>query len=191
MYNKSIFDKELNLITNEEYRNFISKCLDNVPEYFWIIPASSSGEHHPSADLGEGGLLRHTKACVQVGLDLLRCEQFVEDNNDNRDIVIGALLLHDCIKNGFEDSGHTDFFHPVNASTFIGQNHESLLDYNWYNYILTIRRCIESHMGKWNTNKECEYNLNTPSSPIEKLVHLADYIASRKYTVMDEIGLFI
>jgi len=192
MYNKTIFNKELSLITNEEYRDFISMCLDNAPDYFWTIPASSSGKYHPSADLGEGGLVRHTKACVQVGLDLLKCEQFIYDNDDNRDIVIGALLLHDCIKNGFGYSEHTDFLHPQYAYEFITgtlNNEDSLSDFTAYLIRLT-RMCVKTHMGKWNTSKYSNDVLPTPSNDFQKIIHLADYIASRKYIVMDEIRLF-
>lgn len=192
MYNKSIFNKELSMITNEEYRNFISQCLDNVPTYFWEIPASSSGKYHPSADLGEGGLARHTKACVQVGLDLLRSEQFIYEDDDNRDVVIGALLLHDCIKNGFENNGQTEFLHPRYAYEFITDalnNENSLSDFTVYLIRLT-RMCVKTHMGKWNTSKYSDDVLQTPNNDFQKLIHLADYIASRKYIVMDEIRLF-
>lgn len=191
MYNKSIFSKELSMITNEEYRNFISKCLDNVPIYFWEIPASSSGKYHPKADLGEGGLVRHTKACVQVGLDLLRSEQFLEDDEENRDIIIGALLLHDCIKNGFKNSGHTEFLHPQYAYYFITK----ILNYGAYSekvrsYAVLTRMCVKSHMGKWNTSEYSDVVLPTPTNDFQKLVHMADYIASRKWCNMSKIGLF-
>lgn len=191
MYNKSIFNKELSMITNEEYRKFISKCLDNVPTYFWRIPASSSGKYHPKADLGEGGLVRHTKACVQVGLDLLQSEEFLYDDTENRDIIIGALLLHDCIKNGFENSGHTEFLHPQYAYEFITDIfNDEVYDEEVVSYAHLVRMCIKSHMGKWNTNKYSDDVLPTPTDDFQKLVHMADYIASRKWCNMNEINLF-
>jgi len=178
-----IFEKELNYITNEELKEFIIECLEKAPEYFYHVPASSSGKYHPKMDLGEGGLIRHTKACVGVGIDLLRCEQFIENSKWNIDIVVSSLLLHDTIKNGFEDSGHTLSEHPLLACDFI----ENVFNKNNYNEkCITIQKelikyCIKSHMGKWNMDKEEKEILPKPKAEIEKLVHLADYIASRKY----------
>jgi len=194
MYNKSIFEKELNLISNERYRNFISKCLDNVPEYFWRIPASSSGKYHPKADLGKGGLIRHTKACIQVGLDLVRSEIFEKDIDVVRDLVIGSLLLHDCIKSGFEHSGHTEFLHPIYASDFINNIYEkesdAYINEDLLNCMSLTVMCIRSHMGKWCIDDKTGKTLPVPINELNKLVHLADYIASRKYIDMNEIGLF-
>lgn len=194
MYNKSIFNKELNMITDKQYRNFISKCLDNVPTYFWSIPASSSGKYHPQADLDEGGLVRHTKSCVQVGLDLLQSEIFFKENDHDKDIVIGSLLLHDCLKNGVENSEHTEFLHPLYASNFIIKEFNEVPDK--LERVETICKigitcmCIESHMGKWNTSDKSNEKLPIPETELQKLVHMADYIASRKYCNMNDIMLF-
>ena len=202
MYNKSIFNKELNMITDKQYRDFISKCLDNVPTYFWSIPASNSGKYHPQADLGEGGLVRHTKSCVQVGLDLLRSEIFFEENDYDKDIVIGSLLLHDCLKNNIENSGHTEFLHPLYARIFIFNQlndirllkvyHKMTIDdfISLEDKVAITANCIASHMGKWNTSYKCNEQLPLPENELQELVHMADYIASRKYCNMNDIRLF-
>lgn len=187
--NHEIFTEELNQISDEKLRSFVTYCLDNAPKYFYHIPASSSGKYHPKQDLGEGGLVRHTKAVVKVGLDLLGCEQFVEDNNYNRDIVISAGLLHDLLKSGTTDTGHTIFEHPKLAVKFIGEcmnNYKNKKDLQ-IPIMYSIIRCVERHMGKWNTNKERNQKLYKPETPIEKLVHLADYIASRKYINFEDL----
>lgn len=187
--NHEVFQEELNQIFSEELREFISYCLDNVSNYFYHVPASSSGKYHPSQDLEEGGLIRHTKAVVRVGLDLLRSEVFVDDCDYFRDVIISACLLHDTFKNGVEDIGHTMSNHPTLASDFISKVYEDTdIIKDRYNIIGGIEECIESHMGKWNTDKETgEEILPKPESEIEKLVHLADYIASRKYIDMSQL----
>lgn len=179
-----IFEKELNYITNEELKAFIIECLEKAPKYFYHVPASSSGQYHPKQDLGEGGLIRHTKAVVQVAMDLIRCRQF-NPSYMYKDEIISACILHDVIKNGFEDSEHTLKEHPLLASKFI---------YNlWYKNekytningsINAIMDMIKSHMGIWNEDSEGYQILPLPNTEIEKLVHLADYIASRKYVDM-------
>ena len=51
--------------------------------------------------------------------------------------------------------------------------------------IAAAASCIETHMGKWNTSKHSEVVLPRPKTAIQYMVHLADYIASRKCTKFD------
>ena len=67
-----IFEKEINLIKNEQIKNFIRDFLKQVPDYFFKTAASSTGKYHPSYALGEGGLVRHTKAAVRIAYELFR-----------------------------------------------------------------------------------------------------------------------
>lgn len=186
MYTVLAFTKELEYIENEDLRYFVTQCLIQAPKYFYRVPASSSGKYHPKQDLGEGGLVRHTKAVVQVAMDLIRCEQFLS-SKESKDEIISACILHDVIKNGFEDSGKTDIEHPLLACEFIEKIFLSNEDYDkiWTKKNL-IQCYIKSHMGIWNKDKKGneilpligEYN------DCGLLVHLADYIASRKYVDM-------
>lgn len=198
------FKEELNMIKNDEFRRFIIDCLKNVPSYFYEVPASSSGKYHPAQDLGEGGTVRHTKTCVGIGLDLLRTNQVVLDNecneDYNNDIVIGALLLHDSFKNGLENSNHTVADHANYAAALVTKMYEyqtnnkyieKYLKYfehikpNKYNfnhaYIVQLGDCILAHAGQWNCDYDGNVILPVPTNSLEVLVHLADYIASRKY----------
>jgi hypothetical protein len=188
--NHEVFTEELNQISDEKLRGFVAEFLDTtIPKYFYHVPASSSGKYHPKQDLGEGGLVRHTKAVVRVALDLLRCEQFVEDTSENRDIAIISCLLHDTFKNGIEDSGYTVSEHPLLASEFFSKNllycHCPSFNETFRNW--TISSCIESHMGIWNKDREGNEILPKPETEFQKLVHMADYIASRKYINFEDL----
>ena len=65
------FAAELTLITDPGIRAFTEKCIEELPDYFFRVPASSTGKYHPRISLGEGGLLRHTQMAVQIAADLL------------------------------------------------------------------------------------------------------------------------
>lgn len=175
----SIFETELDYISNPQIRKFTEEVLLNVPEYFFKIPASSSGRYHPSYALGEGGLVRHTKAAVGIAVELFKVS--VKGYTDEeKDIVISALILHDTAKNGFEGSSGTITEHPLEITKFIysNSNLKSILPKETLNTILS---CINSHMGKWNFDyKNRKAVLPKPQSRLEQLVHMADYIASRK-----------
>lgn len=177
MTNSETFSKELGYIADSELRLFVGKVLDDLPDYFSTVPASTSGKYHPSYALGKGGLVRHTKAAVGIARELLRAEIF-NINNSSYDIIYAALILHDGLKCGFGED-HTVFLHPFLMSAFVD---DATLKFGYFNKcaICTIRKCIESHMGKWNTNSEIAVTLPTPETALEKLVHLSDYLASRK-----------
>lgn len=182
-----VFEKELNYIKNEKLKEFIIECLEKAPEYFYNISASSSGKYHPKQDLGEGGLVRHTKAVVQVAMDLIRTEQF-HSAKKCKDEIISACILHDVIKNGFENSGETVLEHPLLANDFIEKMF--LVSNKNYNHIWINKNIIQSmvitHMGIWNKDKDGKEILPPIGSynHLGLLVHLADYIASRKYIDM-------
>ena len=99
-----IFRNELGMIQNELMRDFIGYCVDYLPDYFFEIPASSSGKFHPPYALGHGGLMRHTKAAVKIAYDLVRLEQ---NQHLDSDLIIAALILHDGIKRGTEEQDYT------------------------------------------------------------------------------------
>lgn len=100
--NSEIFATELSYIINDTLRTFIAQCLDGLPDYFRHIGASTSGKYHPAYTLGEGGLVRHTKAAVGIAKELIRAELPFADILDDldTDIIYSALLLHDGLKCG-------------------------------------------------------------------------------------------
>ena len=65
------FRTEIRYIRNARLADNIKKMIELLPDYFFEIPASSTGKYHPSFALGEGGLVRHTKAAVRIGHELL------------------------------------------------------------------------------------------------------------------------
>lgn len=179
-YNIDYFKHELSEIKDENIRNFTIKTLEKVPSYFWEVPASSTGKYHPSYALGEGGLVRHTKAAVNIALELFRCETIQSYTNKEKDIIISALILHDTFKSGLNHSKYTVTEHPLIASKFIKEQPDlcELVSKEILNEILD---CIETHMGQWTTDfKTKQEVLQKPKNGRQKFVHMCDYLASRK-----------
>ena len=71
MNKKEIFYDEINYIKDENLRKSLGELIELLPDYFFREPAASTGKYHPSYAQGEGGLLRHTKAAVRIGYELL------------------------------------------------------------------------------------------------------------------------
>ena len=185
---KVVFEKELNLIKDERYRRFAEYCIDRLPQYFYSIPASSTGKYHPEYSLGQGGLVRHVKAAVRIAADIMSLRQNeymrktpgLNTEYEIWDIVIVALLLHDGFKSGFVQEKYTRFDHPT---LMAGKIHEWGKDCEYVpeNFIKRVASAVASHMGEWNTNPYTDKVLPLPETEIQMFVHMCDYLASRKY----------
>lgn len=163
------FNKELSYIKNNEILVMTEQAINILPEYFFKIPASSSGKYHPLFSLGEEGLYRHTTFAVGVAVDLFN---IVEFNQDEKDCIISSLILHDGFKQGRVSGGHTDKLHPIicaNELYKLWQNYDN-------DYKDIIINAIASHMGQWDEKGK----LPKPVSKLDKFVHTCDYLASRK-----------
>jgi 23S rRNA maturation-related 3'-5' exoribonuclease YhaM len=174
-----IFKKEISYINLSNIKQFVSNALLTIPDYFFEIPASSTGKYHPSYALGTGGLVRHTKAAVGIAYELFRVEMF-KYTDEEKDCIIASLILHDTYKSGLNHSTFTVTEHPIIAVEQFSQNDEltSLLSENQKNIIFD---CIAHHMGQWTQDYKSKRDvLEKPETKISKFMHLCDYLASRK-----------
>lgn len=173
------FNKEINYIVNSRIKNSLIFMLDKLPEYFYYVPASSTGKYHPSFSLGEGGLLRHTKAAVRIAYELFNDESINNFTQDEKDLIIFSLTLHDGLKSGLNKSEYTLFEHPILMSNYIREYKDSLeLEADEVDFVC---RCIETHMGPWTKNYKGEEVLTPPKDKYQRFVHMCDYLASRKF----------
>jgi len=177
-----IFETELGYIKDEKIRNFAESTLNKLPDYFFEIPASSSGRYHPKFSLGEGGLIRHTKVAVRIAVDLLSLEM-MKYTDTEKDIVIASLLLHDGMKCGENGTG-TVLLHPTIMADFLTNDAELniLIDSD---ILEQIKGCISSHMGSWAYDYKDKYKKNQllpkPKNKLQSITHIGDYLSSRRY----------
>ena len=174
------FDKEINYINNPRYKENIKILIDLLPDYFFEVPASSTGKYHPSFALGDGGLVRHTKVAVRIAKELFNDESVSGAYTHNeKDLMMMALIMHDGLKSGLKKSQYTNFDHPLLVSNYIKENKDKLsLNEKEINFLCNV---IESHMGPWNTNSYSNVILPKPETRYQRFVHMCDYLASRKF----------
>lgn len=170
-----VFNKELNLINDENIRKNAQIILDNLPDYFYNIPAASTGKYHPKFANTDKGLVKHTKVAVFFANTLFGIYKF---DSHTKDIIIVSLLIHDGLKKGFVEEKYTRFDHPLLIRELLN-NIRNLLTLTNYE-IDEIATNVESHMGRWNTSEYSEVVLPIPKSVTQKFVHMCDYLASRK-----------
>ena len=187
MKDKEFFREVLDTFENDDLKEFCDQCLDTIPDYFWEVGASSSGKYHPSYALGPLGLARHTLALCRIMNHLFNIDCVKNQyTSRERDLLRIAGLMHDSRKSGsqqdYEKSKYTKFDHPLLASNEIARV--------WNDYsgkkmsieeVKLIRSVIESHMGQFNTDKRHpDVVLPIPQDKYQIIVHICDYLASRK-----------
>ena len=94
MNKQEIFYDEINYLKNDNLKESLKKLIFLLPDYFFHEAASSTGKYHPSYALGDGGLLRHTKAAVRIGYELLQDPSIGNKYTSiEQDLMLIALLL--------------------------------------------------------------------------------------------------
>lgn len=182
LYYSSLLFKQLSLIDDKDIKAFVIEILNKVPNEFHIIAASSTGKHHPSQSNGTGGLVRHILATLYFAKELFYA---YDPPAIHRDIVLGALILHDIGK-------AMDEPHDIVAATnlrWLARKYDNPA-------INALVEGVRWHMGRWATGSTDCNPLEVgqkfwPHSftDIEQLVHLADYMASRKRVDLTKLGI--
>ncbi len=171
------FETEINYIKDKDKKEDIKYLINLLPDYFFKIPASSTGKYHPKFASTEHGLVKHTKVAVRIAYDLFMINDTFTD--EDKDLIIMALIMHDGVKKGMEEEEYTRFDHPILVSKLIMEHAKELK--TGLDDVRKICMMIESHMGQWNTSKYSKVVLPLPSDKYARFVHMCDYLASRNY----------
>lgn len=176
----ALFEKEISYMEIENIKDFFKKAITIVPDYFFEVPASSSGKFHSALECGFGGLVYHTRSVAKIANCLVNLQQYKSKLNDvERDCVICSALLHDCLKHDWENkTGFSVHQHPVLAAEFI-KTDDRLNDILSEEIRTIIGDAVASHSGEWTTSKRSKVILPSPQTLVQELVHLSDYMASR------------
>lgn len=176
----SVFKTELGYILNSRYVLNAKKIIEILPDYFFNVPASSTGKYHPKFSLGDAGLVRHTKVAVRIAYELLNNESIGHTfNNDEKDLMIVALILHDGCKSGLIKTDYTAPNHPLIVSKLIRDNKDKLTFSD--SELEFLCSCIETHMGPWNKDYRGNTILQVPTNKYQRFVHMCDFLSSKKF----------
>lgn len=162
-------------IRDPHIRTFVEEVLTNdVPAYFYTIPASVTKKYHPTKCIGEGGLVEHTIMALSVADALLPA---FPELGPHRDYIYAALALHDTVKLGPTATADatTSPNHPMFPRKLYARHRGTTVKAKKYDTIMSL---IEEHMGIWGpiTPKRRPCVRITTAT----FVHLCDLIASRR-----------
>jgi non-homologous end joining protein Ku len=131
-----LFADEVVKTKTKELTKLVTQALSlYVMDGFFLQPASMSGKYHPYYALGEGGLIRHTVAAMQIAREIAKVFHL---SPLELDLCVTALALHDICK---PDPNHAE--QAAVLIRRIDNEHAKL-----------VAGLIESHMGQWGP-KEC------------------------------------
>lgn len=174
-----VFKREINYIKDQRIRNSLITILNKLPEYFYQIPASSTGKYHPDFASSECGLVKHTKVAVRFAYELFNDEAICNFNQNEKDLIIFALTIHDGLKEGKVKEKYTVFDHPLQISNFLKENSKELELSD--DEVKFICKCVETHMGPWTTDYKGNEILPYPKDKYQRFVHMCDYLSSKKF----------
>lgn len=179
MNKQEIFKVEIGYVFDTKLKDNLKTLIELLPDYFFEIPASSTGKYHPSFALGEKGLVRHTKAAVRIGYELLNNNCIGNIFSDlEKDLIIMALIMHDGCKSGLTHGKYTVVNHPLIVSKLIKDNKDKLTLTEDQLKLLCLM--IDTHMGEFNKDFKGNVVLPLPQNKYQKFVHMCDFLASRK-----------
>ena len=178
-----MFLEELSYITDDSYSDALLNIINMLPDYWFHEAASSTGKYHPDYALGEGGLLRHSKAAMRIGLELLNNPAIGGKYTEKeKNLMLMSLLVHDGLKKGLKEEKYTRFDHPILMANFIKEHQEEIgISKEDAEFMADV---IKTHMGVWTKDYNGEEVLEPPKTKYQNFVHMCDFLASRKCLIV-------
>lgn len=185
----SYFNKEYNYIKDSNKREDIKHLVSGLPDYFFEIPASSTGKYHPEFASSEHGLVKHTKVAVRIAYELLNNPGLNNFTDGEKDIIVMGIIIHDGFKSGIIKEKYTRVDHPLLAASYVRENKDKLSLND--GEVELLARVISSHMGIWNKDFNDNEVLPKPNDKYERFVHMCDFLSSKKFINVSFDGIDI
>lgn len=176
-----MFKNELNYITSKRIRESAEILINLLPDYFFKVPASSSGKYHPEFASGEKGLVRHTKVVVRIAYELLYINGTIGENftQNEKDLILLSLIIHDGLKLGNPMESRTRKDHPILIANLVEENRNNIQLTE--EELEIVKGILETHMGEWNKDRDGKEIMRKPTTKNERFAHMCDYLGSRKF----------
>ena len=179
MEKKAVFKELLDKFETEEMRLYCEDMIEQIPDYIFTMPSSTSGKFHNATQCQPHGQIYHI---IMFGAIMnyrlaLKCNQEKFKSPTQRDAMRCVPIFHDAIKCGWNGSQYTVHEHPMLAGAWVRETHvEHDIDEKIKE---RIARMCERHSGEWTSNKRSAVVLPEPENDMEILVHECDILSSR------------
>lgn len=186
-FQQELISEFIDNLETDHMKKLAKFIFDNLPEYWYDVPASSSGKYHNFDCVGQYGLFIHSWRTKEFMKHMLTIDQYRNKfSPEERDGLQISAFVHDGEKQGTGEGKHTVFNHPVLMAQTILSYKGKIKDVD-DSIIELMSKSIASHMGQWNVNSRSKQDpeLPKPESLAEELLHLCDYLASRKGVIVE------
>ena len=185
---RSVFGDELDRIEKYGGKNdihtFVLIALQHAPDYFWTLPASTSGKYHQG-----DSLVAHVKNAFRFAVEVVYMQYRVAKVwvEEDAQIFLGAVLLHDLCRAGLPDQVrhgkdgtiHTDNLHPLYVREHtrkikMDNRLKDIENKDWYERMM---QAIQYHMGPW--TPLADHMMMEPFAHLPNMVFACDFFSSR------------
>lgn len=179
MNKKAVFKELLDKFETEEVRLYCEDMIENIPDYIFTMPSSTSGKFHNATQCLPHGQVYHI---IMFGAIMnyrlaLKCNKEKFNNEVHRDAMRCVPIFHDAVKCGWNGSSFTVHDHPMLAGQWV---RETKVEHDIDNEVKEmIARMCERHSGEWTSSKRSKVVLPEPETEMEILVHECDILSSR------------
>ena len=186
-HQKENFMLILKSIRDTGLRNFACDFFaQEVPNYFWTMPASATGKHHPAFANGEGGLVRHTIIVCDMAKALSTRGNY---RSVDADSLLCACLMHDTFKFGELSDTPTASATVGHASVAADRIYHFYQNWPGHNGVLNqeiydICYAVAMHMGQWSGFTSLAMGNGDSGSARQKLaeiLQISDLLSSQKF----------
>ena len=183
--------KEIDKISNKVFRTHVEAIMDEADDFVVDLASSTSGKYHPIDETLPGSNVLHFRRVFIIAGELA---EMYSCTKIERDVMLGAALLHDVFKAGLEPpktkkKAHTVSTHMVIVYDYIKAYctaNKADIDSG---VMLMLRDCAILclfHYGKWNPSEVYQvkdHGVITMSDRLSELAmvfHVADCLAARR-----------
>ena len=179
MNKKAVFKELLDKFETDEMRLYCEDMIENIPDYIFSMPSSTSGKFHNVTQCQPHGQIYHI---IMFGAIMnyrlaLKCNKEKFNDPIIRDAMRCVPIFHDAVKCGWNGSKFTVHDHPMLAGAWV---RETKVEHDIDDGIKEmIARMCERHSGEWTSSKRSKVVLPEPKTEMEILVHECDILSSR------------
>lgn len=175
----AVFKPQLEKFETEEMRLYCEDMIEQIPDYIFEMPSSTSGKYHNATQCMPHGQIYH----IIMFSEIMNYRLALKGNQEKfkspaqRDAMRCTPIFHDALKCGTNGSAFSVHDHPMLAGQWVREaNVEHDIDEKVKE---AIARMCERHSGEWTTSKKSKVVLPEPENAMELFVHECDYLSSR------------
>lgn len=175
----AVFQPLLDKFETEEMRLYCMDMIEQIPDYIFDMPSSTSGKYHNKTQCQPHGQIYHILMFAEIlnYLLALKCNKEKFKSPQQRDAMRCVPIFHDALKCGLEGGSWTVHEHPMLAGKWVREAHvEHNIDDKAKE---AIARMCERHSGEWTTSKKSKVILPEPENEMERMIHMCDILSSR------------